>query len=176
MDILTLNRIKQMHPAVRQEVLTAYTYVNNKLLGKDVRLRFTHTLRSFSEQDNLYAIGRTKPGKKVTNAIGGQSIHNYGLAFDIVLLLDKNGDGTFKTASWDAKTDFDKDGMADWMEVVQHFKALGWTWGGNWKSFPDYPHFEKTMGHNWKSLLAKYNRNDVFTEVVNGVTYKWVNV
>jgi peptidoglycan L-alanyl-D-glutamate endopeptidase CwlK len=31
----------------------------------------------------LYAIGRTKPGKKVTKAKGGTSYHNYGLAFDI---------------------------------------------------------------------------------------------
>lgn len=176
MDLLTLNRIQYMHPALRQEVHAAYTYVNNKLLGKGIRLRFAHTLRSFRQQDELYTLGRTKPGKKITNAKAGQSIHNYGLAFDIVLLVDKNGDGNFETASWDINADNDSDSMSDWMEVVQHFKTLGWTWGGNWKSFPDYPHLEKTFSHNWQTLLAKYKSGDVFTEVIEGVTYNWVNL
>ena len=39
--------------------------------------------RTIKEQNELYAIGRTKAGKKVTNAKGGSSFHNYGIAFDI---------------------------------------------------------------------------------------------
>ncbi|MXN91307.1 M15 family peptidase [Flavobacterium sp. Sd200] len=176
MDLITLNRIKLLHPAVRTDTLDIYQYINSKLLSKNVRLRFAHTLRSFTEQDNLYAIGRTKPGKKVTNAKAGQSIHNYGLAFDIVLLTDKNSDGNFETASWDIRADNDKDGQPDWMEVVNYFKSKGWMWGGDWKSFPDYPHFERTFGYNWKILQEKYNSGDVFTEVIDGITYKWVNL
>jgi len=176
MDTVTLNRINYLHPAVRQEALDAYSHINNKLFGKKIRLRFSHTLRTWGEQDELYAIGRTLPGKKVTNAKAGQSIHNYGLAVDIVILIDTNGDNSFKTASWNTTSDDDKDGVPDWMEVVTCFKKLGWVWGGNWKSFPDYPHFEKTFGHNWKSLQAKYNAGNVFTEDINGVTYTWVNL
>ncbi|WP_020213970.1 M15 family metallopeptidase [Flavobacterium rivuli] len=176
MDNLTLTRINYMHPAVRQEVLTAYKHINNTLFGKNIRLRFTHTLRTFNEQDTLYAIGRTKPGKKVTNARAGQSAHNYGLAFDIAILIDKNGDGIFETASWNTTSDDDKDGTPDWTEAVNYLKKVGWAWGGEWRSFPDYPHFEKTFGHSWKSLQAKYNVGDVFSEVINGMTYKWVNL
>ena len=176
MDNLTLTRINYMHPAVRQEVLTAYKHINNTLFGKNIRLRFTHTLRTFSEQDTLYAAGRTKPGKKVTNARAGQSMHNYGLAFDIAILIDKNGDGIFETASWNTTSDDDKDGTPDWTEAVIYLKKRGWVWGGDWKSFPDYPHFEKTFGHSWKSLQAKYNVGDVFSEVINGITYTWVNL
>jgi len=175
-DSITLQRINYMHPAVRQEAVNAYNYINNNLFGKQIRLRFAYTLRTFNEQDSLYAIGRTKPGKKVTNAKAGQSIHNYGLAFDIVILIDKNGDGIFETASWNIASDDDKDGTPDWMEAVTYLKKLGWVWGDDWKSFPDYPHFEKTFGHTWKSLQAKYNANDVFTEVIDGKTYKWVNL
>jgi len=176
MDALTLTRINCLHPAVRQEVLTAYKHINNNLFGKKIRLRFAHTLRTFNEQGALYAIGRTQPGKKVTNAKAGQSIHNYGLAFDIVLLIDKNNDGVFETASWNMTSDDDKDGIPDWMEVVIYLKKLGWAWGGDWKSFPDYPHFEKTFGNNWKSLQVKYNAGDVFTDVIDGITFKWVNL
>lgn len=171
-----------MHPKVRQEVLDMYTYANQKLLGKGVRLRFAYTLRTNQEQDALFAQGRTvlfdKNGKrlgKVTNARGGQSIHNYGCAFDIVLLLDKNGDGVFEAASWDMKADNDKDGTSDWMEVVNYFKSKGWVWGGDWK-FKDGPHFEKTFGHTWRTLQAKYNAGETFDEVIDGKIYKWVKI
>ena len=112
----------------------------------------------------------------ITNARGGQSIHNYGLAMDIVLLIDKNSDGNYETASWNVSADIDKDGTPDWMEVINYFKGLGWIWGGNWKSFPDYPHLEKTFGLSWKELLKRYKDNDVFTEILNGKTFKWINL
>lgn len=179
MDSLTIERIKLLHPAVRKEVLDMYTYANNKLLGKGVRLRFAYTLRTNKEQDELYAQGRTKlfdnNGKRlgiVTNAKGNQSIHQYGLAFDIVLLLDKNGDGVFETASWDTKADNDKDGTADWMEVANYFKSKGWSWGGDWKGkLVDAPHFEKTFGHTWKTLKAKIDKGEVITEIINGTPH-----
>lgn len=130
--------------------------------------RFTCTLRTFAEQDVLYAQGRTKlydaQGVRlgiITNAKGGQSLHNYGLAFDIVLL-----DGT--NVSWDTVRDFDKDGVADWMEVVNIFKKSGYEWGGDWK-FTDKPHLQKVFGYTWQELLVKYNKKDIIpgTQYVN---------
>ena len=67
----------------------------------------------------------------------GQSIHNYGLAVDICLIIDG------KTASWDIAKDWDGDRVADWQECVRIFNRYGWEWGGNWKTFKDYPHFER---------------------------------
>lgn len=183
MDLITLERIKLLHPKVRFEVTEAYKHINAKLLGKNVRLRFSSTLRTIDEQDKLYAQGRTdvfdNRGKRlgiVTNAKGGESIHNYGLAFDIVLLQDKNNDGIFEAASWDIKADNDGDGMSDWLEAATYFKSLGWIWGGDWKAFPDSPHFEKTFGHGWKFLKKKYDEGDVFTEMIDGKIFKWVNL
>ncbi len=86
------------------------------------QVRIAQGLRTFQEQDDLYAIGRTKPGKKVTNAKGGQSVHNYGFAVDIVLIIDG------KTASWDVKKDWDVDGVADWDECVKIFAKHGSAW------------------------------------------------
>jgi peptidoglycan L-alanyl-D-glutamate endopeptidase CwlK len=150
-DDITIERIAKLHPKVREQLKNDYLEINNKL-GKGIRLRFAQGLRTIAEQDALYAQGRTKPGSIVTNAKGGESIHNYGLAFDIVILYDRDGNGTFETASWSRTEDLDKNKKADWMEVVDFFKSKGWTWGGDWRSFKDYPHFEKTFGHTWKTL------------------------
>lgn len=182
MDVVSLERIKLMHPKVRKELLDAYTHINNNILGKGSRLRLAYTLRTNAEQDALFAQGRTvlfdKSGKrlgKVTNAKGGQSIHNYALAFDIVLLSDKNNDGVFETALWDTKVDLDKDGASDWMEVTKYFQSLGWEWGGSWK-FVDPPHFQKAFGHTWRTLKAKIDSGAFTTEVINGKTYRFANL
>jgi peptidoglycan L-alanyl-D-glutamate endopeptidase CwlK len=153
-DKITLDRIKLMHPKLVDEVTKMYGEIVNILSGRAI-CRFAYTLRTFKEQDDLYALGRTKPGKIVTNAKGGQSYHNYGLAFDIVLLVDKDKNGTFESASWETNVDFDGDGKSDWKEIVVIAKQYGWEWGGDWK-FTDMPHFQKTLGHSVKQLNELY--------------------
>jgi len=160
MDKITLQRIEKAHPTIREELKQDYLYCNNRLLGRGVRLRFASVYRSNEEQDELYS---RRP--KVTNAKGGQSIHNYGLAFDVVLLYDKDGNGTFETASWDTIKDGDNDGKSDWMEVVNFFKAKGWSWGGDWRYFKDKPHFQKDFGYTWRELKEKEKFID------NGIEY-----
>jgi len=163
MDTITLERINEAHPKIRQTLLEQYKEANN-LLGKNVRLRFAYVYRSNALQDKLF-----KQVPKVTNAKGGQSIHNYGLAFDIVLLIDKDNNGTFESASWDTLKDFDGDKVADWMEIVKYFKSKGWTWGGDWKSFKDAPHFEFNFGFDWRTLKARVDKGLIITD--NGITY-----
>lgn len=152
MDKITIERIKLLHPKVREEAMEIYEEICKALTGKAI-CRFSHTLRTFAEQDALFAQGRTKPGRIVTKARSGSSMHNYGLAIDIVLLLDMDGDGKYTEASWDIKKDFDGDGKSDWMEIVQIFKEYGWVWGGDWRFF-DAPHFEKSFGYPVRQLLS----------------------
>jgi peptidoglycan L-alanyl-D-glutamate endopeptidase CwlK len=144
---------------LRDEALELYDEIVASLTGSAI-CRFAYTLRTFAEQDALFAQGRSKPGKVVTNAKGGQSYHNYGLAIDIVLILDKDKNGTFETASWDVKSDFDGDKKADWMEVVQIFKRYGFEWGGDWK-FLDLPHFQKSFGKSIYELRALHTAGKV---------------
>lgn len=158
-DAVTLERIKLLHPKLVEEVGKIYDEICEALKGKAM-CRFAYTLRTFKEQDDLYAKGRTKPGPVVTQAKAGLSMHNYGLALDIVLVVDKDGNGSFETAVWDEKTDFDGDGKSDWMEVVSIFKQYGWEWGGDWK-FYDAPHFQKTFGHSVRQLLELYEKKKV---------------
>jgi len=68
--------------------------------------------------------------------------------------------------SWDIKKDNDKDGVADWLEVVKVFEAAGWSWGGKWASIKDYPHLEKTFGYTWRQLLEKHEKKDFVLEYV----------
>lgn len=159
MDKKTLDNIKLVHPRLRDEVMEIYKEICSALTGR-AGCRFIYTLRTFAEQDALYAQGRTKPGKVVTKAKGGLSYHNYGLAVDIVLLVDKDGNGTYDELKWDTDTDFDGDKLSDWMEIVEIFKQHGWSWGGDWR-FTDYPHFQKTFGKSVRDLLALYNAKKV---------------
>jgi len=158
-DEKTLERIKTLHPKLRDEAFLIYDEIVAALTGK-AGCRFSYTLRTFAEQDALYALGRTKKGKKVTNAKGGQSYHNYGLAIDIVLLVDNDGDGIYETASWDEKGDYDSDRVSDWMEIVAIFKRHGWEAGIDWH-FRDAPHFQKTFGKSVVELLKLHQTDKV---------------
>jgi peptidoglycan L-alanyl-D-glutamate endopeptidase CwlK len=152
-DKATLDRIKLLHPKLREEGLAIYNEINTNLTGR-VKVRFSYTLRTFAEQASLFNQGRTKSGPVVTNARAGQSYHNYGLAIDIVLLIDKDGNGTYETASWDTIGDYDGDRVADWMEAVKVFEKYGWEWGGRWVKFKDQPHFQKVFGKSISQLQA----------------------
>ena len=157
MDKLTIDRIAQAHPKIREELKQYYIECNNKL-PKGVRLRFAYVYRSIAEQNVLY---NQRP--KVTNAKGGQSIHQYGLAMDYVIMLDKDNNGTFETIEWNLKSPYHK-------VVVDYFQSKGYEWGGSWKSFKDYPHFQKAFGHTWQSLKRKLDTGDSFKDI-NGLTY-----
>lgn len=111
----------------------------------------TYTLRTTAEQNALFAQGRepldTVNAKRkisglyalsekenkytVTNCDGlrHQSRHQTGTALDVVPL--DNG-----RAVWPNGTD------PRWQQIASAFKAHGFTWGGDWKDFPDYPHYQ----------------------------------
>ncbi len=158
MDKITLDRIELLHPKVKAEALAIYKECCERLTGKAF-LRFAYTIRTFAEQDALYAQGRTTKGAIVTYAKGGQSYHNYGLAIDIVLIADLDGNGSYESASWDFKKDFDGDGQADFEEIDFVFNMHGWK--GLYKSDGkrwDFPHFQKTLGYSIVQLQALHTK------------------
>lgn len=101
-------------------------------------------LRTFEEQAELYAQGRTAIGKVVTNAKPGQSWHNYGLACDFVADGMPNKPNT--QWSWDTKIDLNADGHNDWQQFGEITEGLNLIWGGSWRKFPDLPHVEYNSG------------------------------
>lgn len=154
---------------------------------RNVDVLITSGYRSFTEQAALYGQGRSSyvyKGKNygnpkkpvVTNARPGESIHNYGIAFDFCL-VKKGGQIT-----WDTNVDLDKDGKADWIEVVEEAKKLGFSWGGDWKSFRDFPHIEFLGGLSYAQIfngkkpsfpkVAKDYSKDFYTKKVDKVKAK----
>lgn len=145
-------RIDQLHPAVRSEVKAVIIEIE-KGLPENIAIRIAQGYRSIEEQNEIFAQGRTKPGKIVSKAPGGKSLHNFGLAIDVCLLIGG------KEVVWaDLKTDIDKDGIPDIKEIAAPFEALNWFWGGNFSSIKDYPHFEKKFGKpDYRFFFGQYN-------------------
>lgn len=129
-------RIGNVHPVIKQGA----EEIIRRAYKKGIYVLFSDGYRSHAEQNELYAQGRTRPGSIVTNARGGQSMHNYGLALDMFIT---NKEGT--TASWPTST---------LRQVAQIAKALGFEWGGDWKNFKDYPHIQMTGGLSIAQLRA----------------------
>lgn len=90
-------------------------------LAAKLPLKLIITIRSIVEQNGLYAKGRTAPGPKVTNAKGGYSWHNFGLA----------GDWWGPTMT-----------PAQWQKFGHLARVEGLTWGGDWPTLRDYGHVE----------------------------------
>jgi hypothetical protein len=130
-------RLEKVHPGLR----TRIQELENVLAGQDPKIEFevVQGLRTFEEQDALFAKGRTKPGPKVTNARGGQSNHNYGLAVDLAPL--KNG-----KIDWNVKN-------PAWKIMGEEGQKLGLEWGGGWTTLVDLPHFQLPVGLSVKQCL-----------------------
>lgn len=91
------------------------------------------TVRTMQEQADLYAQGRTKPGKVVTRARPGESAHNFGLAFDGAPLIGGKID-------WDPENPI-------WTRYGKVATDIGLEWAGNWVEFKEYPHIQLP---NWE--------------------------
>lgn len=87
--------------------------------------------RTMEEQKELYAQGRTKPGKIVTNAKPGSSAHNYGLAADLAPCKE----GSSLDIDWNA-------GSKIWQKMADAAKKLGLTAGFYFTTIKDSPHVE----------------------------------
>lgn len=150
----SIAQINTLHPKLRDIALQAYNAAV-KATPAGVHPIITQGYRTFAESDKLYQQGRTSPGEIVSNAKAGQSWHNYGLAVDFALVANGN-------AIWDQHN-------PNWSTVVNAFKMHGFTWGGDWTGFKDYPHLEMKFGHTLSELLAKHNAKNFLpgTEYVN---------
>ncbi|QGH33039.1 M15 family peptidase [Gracilibacillus salitolerans] len=120
-----------------------------------ISIIITDSFRSAEEQDAIYQQGRETEGTIVTYAQGGESYHNYGLAIDFALQTNENN------VIWDLEYDGNQNGESDWMEVVEIAKDLGFTWGGDFTRFKDYPHLQMDFGLSIRELKWGKRPEDV---------------
>jgi peptidoglycan L-alanyl-D-glutamate endopeptidase CwlK len=161
-DRISEPRIALLHPKIKDEVLRLLNQAES-IIDSNLAIRVVQGLRTIEEQNELYAQGRTKPGSIVTNAKGGSSYHNYGLAIDFCFL--------FQQPSGEYKYDDNKSWLVgpNHKKVTDLFKANGYQWGGDWQTTKDFPHLEKNFGFTWRQLKSKYDSENFIpnTKYVN---------
>ncbi|NLV16862.1 MAG: M15 family metallopeptidase [Syntrophomonadaceae bacterium] len=136
-----MEKIDLLHPVLRSKA----RLLINRAAEAGFRIIITQTLRTKEEQDALYAQGRTRPGPIVTQARYPQSLHCWGLAFDIAVIIDGR-------ANWN---------VAYYDRIGPIGESLGLVWGGRWSGFPDRPHFQ-LPGYEWSRLETVYGTPSKF--------------
>ncbi len=117
-----------------------------RVTAAGINARIISGTRTYAEQDAIFAQGRTKPGKKVTKAKGGQSNHNFGIAWDIGIFTDQ-GDYLPESPLY--------------AKAAEVGLVAGLEWGGNWKGdFQDKPHFQLAVGLTIAAMRKKFEKGD----------------
>jgi peptidoglycan L-alanyl-D-glutamate endopeptidase CwlK len=93
----------------------------------------------------LYAQGRTAPGNIVTNAQGGQSNHNFGLAWDIGLF------DAGRSLSGATLTE-----LRAYETIAAIVDRANLVWGGDWTTFVDRPHYQVKTGRETFQVRALF--------------------
>ncbi len=117
-----------------------------KVLAADISTKIISGTRTYAEQNRLFKQGRYgNPGPIITNARGGRSNHNFGIAWDIGIFTESGGyitEGSYYDMAAEA-------GMSRTIE-----------WGGNWTAFVDKPHYQLETGHNIAAIREKFESGE----------------
>lgn len=142
--------ISELHPTVRE--------MAKELMARcekaGIPAKIGETYRTRNRQDELYAQGRTTPGKIVTHAKGNtmSSYHQWRLAFDVFINIKGK--------------EYDRVLLE---QVGQLGEAIGLEWGGRWQTFPDSPHFQFTGGLTIQDLKQGRTLEDFGKGVVRQI-------
>jgi hypothetical protein len=114
--------LSALHPYFRDQIKTLIAVCHEK----GIELAVVESYRTHAKQNEYKGMG-----KKYTNSGAGRSKHQYGLAVDVVPMVNA-------VAVWDNKE--------LWKKVGVEGEKLGLRWGGRWRSPYDPGHFEWTGG------------------------------
>lgn len=146
-DVRTENAIKSL-------VLPAQVLAREFMISAKNAITFGVKIlsgnRTYAEQDVIYAQGRTIAGIKVTKARGGESNHNFGIAWDIGIFID----GKY----------VDKDDRP-YIELAHKVmpKFMSLEWGGDWHSIHDNPHYNlKTTSDRIEIIRNRFEKGELY--------------
>lgn len=145
----TLENLSSLNKKARAKLEPFVVAAQELMAKRNVTVEVISGLRSWQQQAALYAQGRTKPGRIVTKARAGSSWHNYGLAIDL---------GLFQAGVY---LDEKKPALADviYNQLGNLAAEHGIEWAGNWKSFPEGPHFQVTFGLSLAAARERMEAN-----------------
>lgn len=157
-----MRNVGALHPVLQDKIIELQKLCKQN----NITIGIGECVRTVAEQDALYAQGRTKPGKIVTNAKGSSysSMHQWGVAVDFYLNMDVDGDGKISDDAFNNATGlFNKVGKLG--------QSIGLEWGGSWKSLTDMPHFQlPSWGSTPTKLKSMYGTPDKFMKAWSSVT------
>jgi hypothetical protein len=117
-----INDLSALHPYFRQKIEALVAACS----AKGIQLAVVETYRTRAKQNEYRSMGRI-----YTRSTGGHSKHQYGLAVDVVPIVDS-------VAVWH--------NAALWKKIGTAGERLGLRWGGRWRHPYDPGHFEWTGG------------------------------
>lgn len=156
--------IKYLHPKLQMLAKSLLEEANKQLNSLGYSVKIAETIRSYNDQLEIYKKGREfKSGewivvdkrKVVSNAKPGRSVHNWGCAFDVRIIKDS------KYIPNDENKVYTKTGAIG--------RNLGLTWGGDFKSIVDMPHFQYTGKHNNSTFLNLANEGIPIDKILSSV-------
>lgn len=119
-----------LHPYFRDKI---FQLIRN-CKKKGIELAVVESYRTHAKQSEYFKMGR-----KYTRSTGGKSKHQYGLAIDVVPVL--NGKAIWENTNL-------------WRKIGLEGERLGLRWGGRWRSPYDPAHFEWSGGLTMYQLAA----------------------
>lgn len=137
--------VSKLHPRLQDKI----AQLKVLCAEKGLELGIGECYRTVAEQDDLYALGRTKPGAIVTNGKGSSygSQHQWGIAVDFFRNI--------KGKEYSSTKFFE--------DVAKLAKGIGLGWGGDWTSFKDRPHlYLPDWGSTTAKLKKQYGNPDAF--------------
>ena len=136
LDPRSERNIVTLHPKAQELARASLT----KILAAGITARIISGTRTYAEQDQLFEQGRSLPGKRVTNARGGESNHNFCIAWDI---------GIFNGGAYLGDSPL-------YTQAAEVGLVAGLEWGGNWHSFKDKPHYQIATGLEISAVRQRF--------------------
>lgn len=143
-DTRTERNIMTLQPRAQE---AARTFLR-KVLDAGINARIISGTRTYAEQNLLFKKGRFgNPPPKVTNARGGQSNHNFGIAWDIGI-FEANGAYLGESPLYQKAAEV---GLIEGIE-----------WGGSWQTFKDRPHYQLATANPLRLVRQSFEDGQVF--------------
>ena len=134
MDLAKISFIVTCTARTVKEQVALYAQGRQPLSEVNV-LRAQALLPPITEAENKYKVTSTLKSKHLVDLEDANTTNDKAFAFDIALMKDGK-------ATWDLKVNVNNNDVPDYMEAGKIGQSVGLIWGGSWKNFQDYPHFE----------------------------------